>query len=172
MTDLARYIRDVPDYPKPGIVFKDITPLLGDPTAFAAACECMAAPYKDRGVTHIVAIESRGFLFGAPIALTLGAGLVPMRKAGKLPHTTTGISYELEYGTDRLEIHTDALSNGSRVVLVDDVLATGGTAAAACQLIESLGASVVGCSFLMRLGFLNGLERLGSREVASVLVCD
>jgi adenine phosphoribosyltransferase len=172
VTDLARYIRDVPDYPKPGIVFKDITPLLGDPTAFAAACERMAAAYKDRGVTHIVAIESRGFLFGAPIALALGAGLVPMRKAGKLPHTTTGISYDLEYATDRLEIHTDALSNGSRVVLVDDVLATGGTAAAACQLIESLGATVVGCSFLMRLGFLNGLERLGSREVASVLVCD
>ena len=172
MTDLARYIRDVPDYPKPGIVFKDITPLLGDPIAFAVACERMAAPYKDRGVTHIVAIESRGFLFGAPTALTLGAGLVPMRKAGKLPHTTTGISYDLEYGTDRLEIHSDALSNGSRVVLVDDVLATGGTAAAACQLIELLGATVVGCSFLMRLGFLNGLERLGSREVASVLVCE
>jgi len=172
VTDLARYIRDVPDYPKPGIVFKDITPLLGDPSAFAAACGRMAAPYKDRGVTHIVAIESRGFLFAAPIALALGAGLVPMRKAGKLPHTTTGISYDLEYGTDRLEIHTDALSNGTRVVLVDDVLATGGTAAAACQLIESLGATVVGCSFLMRLGFLNGLERLGGREVASVLVCD
>jgi len=172
VTDLARYIRDVPDYPKPGIVFKDITPLLGDPTAFAAACERMAAPYKDRSVTHVVAIESRGFLFGAPIALALGAGLVPMRKAGKLPHTTTGISYDLEYGTDRLEVHTDALTDRSRVVLVDDVLATGGTAAAACDLIESLGARVVGCSFLMRLGFLNGLERLGGRDVSSVLVCD
>jgi len=172
MTELARYIRDVPDYPKPGIVFKDITPLLGDPEAFKAACERMAAPYKDSAVTHVVAIESRGFLFGAPIAMALGAGLVPMRKAGKLPHTTTGISYDLEYGTDRLEIHSDALNDLSRVVLVDDVLATGGTAAAACELIESLGATVVGCSFLMRLGFLNGLERLRSREVASVLVCD
>jgi adenine phosphoribosyltransferase len=172
VTDLARYIRDVPDYPKAGIIFKDITPLLGDPTAFAAACERMTAPYKDRGVTHIVAIESRGFLFGAPIAMALGAGLVPMRKAGKLPHTTTGISYDLEYGTDRLEVHTDALSDRSRVVLVDDVLATGGTAAAACELIESLGARIVGCSFLMRLGFLNGLERLAGRDVSSVLVCD
>ncbi|MGH7694099.1 MAG: adenine phosphoribosyltransferase [Gemmatimonadaceae bacterium] len=172
VTDLARFIRDVPDYPKPGIIFKDITPLLGDPAAFAAACERMAGPYKDSGVTHVVAIESRGFLFGAPIAMALGAGLVPMRKAGKLPHTTTGISYDLEYGTDRLEVHTDALSERSLVVLVDDVLATGGTAAAACELIESLGAQIVGCSFLMRLGFLNGLERLGSRDVASVIVCN
>ena len=172
MIELARYIRDVPDYPKPGIVFKDITPLLADPTAFAAACDCMAAPYKDSAITHVVAIESRGFLFGAPIALTLGAGLVPMRKAGKLPHMTSGISYDLEYGTDRLEIHTDALTSRSRVVLVDDVIATGGTAAAACQLIESLGATVVGCSFLMRLGFLDGLQRLANRNVTSVLVCD
>ncbi|HEY7566520.1 MAG TPA: adenine phosphoribosyltransferase [Gemmatimonadaceae bacterium] len=172
MTDLARFIRDVPDYPKPGIVFKDNTPLLGDPAAFAAACERMAAPYRDSAVTHIVAIESRGFLFGAPIAMALGAGLVPMRKAGKLPHTTTGISYDLEYGTDRLEIHADALTNGSRVLLVDDVLATGGTAAAACQLIESLGATVVGCSFLMRLGFLNGVQRLANRRVTSALLCE
>jgi len=172
VTDLARFIRDVPDYPKQGIIFKDITPLLGDPAAFTAACERMAAPYTDSGVTHVVAIESRGFLFGAPIAMALGAGLVPMRKAGKLPHTTTGISYDLEYGTDRLEIHTDALTRGSRVVLVDDVLATGGTAAAACELIESLGATVVGCSFLMRLGFLNGIQRLANRNVTSVLVCE
>ena len=172
MTDLARFIRDVPDYPKQGIVFKDITPLLADPTAFAAACDRMAAPYKDSAVTHGVAIESRGFLFGAPIAMALGAGLVPMRKAGKLPHTTTGISYDLEYGTDRLEIHTDSLTPSSRVVLVDDVLATGGTAAAACQLIESLGATVVGCSFLMRLGFLNGVQRLANRRVTSALICE
>lgn len=170
--DLARFIRDIPDYPKPGIVFKDITPLLANPAAFAHACAQMTAPFQRNGVTHVVAIESRGFLFGAPIAMTLGAGLVPMRKAGKLPHTTTGISYDLEYGTDRLEVHTDALSNESRVVLVDDVLATGGTAAAACELIESLGAQVVGCSFLIRLGFLDGLQRLRNREVASVLVYD
>ncbi len=172
VTDLARFIRDVPDYPKPGIVFKDITPLLGDPTAFAVACERMAAPYKDSGVSHVVAIESRGFLFGAPIAMALGAGLVPMRKAGKLPHATTGISYDLEYGTDRLEIHTDALSSRSRVLLVDDVLATGGTAAAACELIESLSATVVGCSFLIRLGFLNGVGRLANRRITSVVLCE
>lgn len=172
MTDLARFIRDVPDYPKPGIVFKDITPLLADPNAFKAACDRMAEPYRDRGVTHVVAIECRGFLFGAPIAMALGAGLVPMRKAGKLPHTTTGVSYDLEYGTDRLEIHSDALSDGNRVLLVDDVLATGGTAAAACQLIESLGATVVGCSFLLRLGFLDGISRLINREVSSVLVSE
>lgn len=172
MTDLARFIRDVPDYPRQGIVFKDITPLLADPSAFAAACERMAAPYEESAVTHVVAIESRGFLFGAPIAMALGAGLVPMRKAGKLPHTTTGISYDLEYATDRLEIHTDALSSSSRVVLVDDVLATGGTASAACELIESLGATVVGCSFLMRLGFLNGVKRLANHRVTSVLICE
>ncbi len=170
MADFARLIRDVPDYPKAGIVFKDITPLLADPKAFEQACDAMAAPFMDARITHVVAIESRGFLFGAPIALTLGAGLVPMRKAGKLPHKTSGVSYELEYGTDRLEVHTDALDQGSRVVLVDDVLATGGTAAAACSLIELLGASVVGCSFLLRLGFLNGLERLTNRRVASAIV--
>jgi adenine phosphoribosyltransferase len=169
--DLTRFIRDVPDYPKPGIIFKDITPLLADPRAFHEACRVMAAPFVDSGITHVVAIESRGFLFGAPIAMTLGAGLVPMRKAGKLPHDTTGVSYELEYGTDRLEVHTDALSKDSRVVVVDDVLATGGTAAAACELIESLQAGVVGCSFLLRLAFLDGLERLASRRVASAIVC-
>jgi adenine phosphoribosyltransferase len=170
VADFARLIRDIPDYPKPGIVFKDITPLLADPGAFGDACDAMAAPFRGAGVTHVVAIESRGFLFGAPIALTLGAGLVPMRKAGKLPHKTSGLSYELEYGTDRLEVHTDALNETSRVVLVDDVLATGGTAAAACSLIESLGASVIGCSFLLRLGFLNGLARLADRRVTSAIV--
>lgn len=170
MPDLARFIRDVPDHPRPGIIFKDITPLLADAAAFREACELMAAPYRDSGVTEVVAIESRGFLFGAPIALSLGAGLVPMRKAGKLPHETSGIAYELEYGSDRLEIHTDAIRAASRVLLVDDVLATGGTAAAACDLIRSLDATVVGCSFLLRLAFLDGLRRLGAQRVASALV--
>ena len=133
--DLARLIRDIPDYPKPGIVFKDITPLLADPAALQRACRLMAEPFVGTGVTHVAAIESRGFLFGAPIALTLGAGLVPLRKAGKLPHKTSGVSYELEYGSDRIEVHSDALDAHSRVLLVDDVLATGGTAAAACELI-------------------------------------
>ncbi len=170
MPDLARFIRDVPDHPRPGIIFKDITPLLADAAAFREACELMAAPYRGAGVTEVVAIESRGFLFGAPIALSLGAGLVPMRKAGKLPHETTGIAYELEYGTDRLEIHTDAIHARSRVLLVDDVLATGGTAAAACDLIRSLDATVVGCSFLLRLAFLDGHRRLAAQPVASALV--
>ncbi len=172
MTDLARFIRDIPDYPKPGIVFKDITPLLADPRAFAHACALMAAPHADRGATHVVAIESRGFFFGGPVALALGAGLAPMRKAGKLPYRTSGVSYDLEYGTDRLEIHSDALDARSRVLLVDDVLATGGTAAAACQLIESLGATVIGCAFLLRLGFLAGLGRLSRHHVTSALVCE
>lgn len=172
MVELARFIRDIPDYPKPGIVFKDITPLLADAHAFAEACDVMAAPYADQRATHVVAIESRGFIFGAPVALALGAGLVPMRKAGKLPHRTSSVSYELEYGSDRLEVHTDALSTASRVVLVDDVLATGGTAAAACQLIESLGATILGCSFLLRLGFLDGVQRLKPHRVTTAFVCD
>lgn len=172
MSDLERLIRDVEDYPKPGIVFKDITPLLANPAAFARACQRMADPFRDARVTQVVAIESRGFLFGAPIALALGAGLVPMRKAGKLPHKTSAVSYELEYGSDRLEVHTDAVGRGSRALLVDDVLATGGTAAAACALIESLGAEVVGCSFLLRLGFLDGSKRLAGRHVESALVFD
>jgi adenine phosphoribosyltransferase len=168
--ELARLIRDIPDYPKPGIVFKDITPLLANSRAFERACRMMAAPFVELDVTHVVAIESRGFLFGAPVALALGAGLVPMRKAGKLPHKTSGISYELEYGSDRLELHSDALDARSRVLLVDDVLATGGTAAAACALIESLDATVVGCSFLLRLGFLEGLRRLPNRRVCSAIL--
>jgi adenine phosphoribosyltransferase len=170
--DLAALIRDVPDYPKAGIVFKDITPLLRDRAAFAHACERLVQPYEGQEISHVVAIESRGFLFGAPAALALGAGLVPMRKAGKLPHRTTGISYALEYGSDRLELHSDALDARSRVLLVDDVLATGGTAAAACELIESLGASVAGCAFLLRLGFLDGLERLRGRHVTTLITCE
>jgi adenine phosphoribosyltransferase len=170
--DLAAFIRDVPDYPRPGIVFKDITPLLRDGAAFAQACERLVQPYVGRGITHVVAIESRGFLFGAPAAIALGAGLVPMRKAGKLPHRTAGIAYTLEYGSDRLELHADALDARSRVLLVDDVLATGGTAAAACELIESMGAAVMGCAFLLRLGFLDGLARLPGRPVTALLICD
>jgi len=170
VNDLKRLIRDIPDYPKPGIVFKDITPLLADAAALRLACELMAAPFLGAGVTHVAAIESRGFLFGAPIALALGAGLVPLRKAGKLPHRTSSVSYQLEYGSDKLEVHTDALGDKSRVLLVDDVLATGGTAAAACELLESLQATVAGCAFLLRLAFLDGLHRLATRHVSTVLV--
>jgi len=163
-------VRDIPDYPKPGIVFKDITPLLGNAHLFAEACDAMTEPFLAEGVTHVAAIESRGFLFGGPIATALGAGAVPVRKRGKLPYHSEREEYELEYGTDSLEMHTDALPAGALVLVVDDVLATGGTAAATCRLVERLGGTVVGCSFLIRLGFLNGLDRLAGRKVSTLIV--
>src|SRR5438093_11510837 len=141
---IARHIRDVPDFPKPGIVFKDITPLLLDPTAFRRAVELMTAPFRDARISRVVSIESRGFLLGAPIALGLKAGLVPMRKPGKLPAERGRVEYALEYGTDALEMHSDAVGAADRVLIVDDVLATGGTAAAAAQLVRKHGAGVVG----------------------------
>src|SRR6185295_4570708 len=167
--DLRRAVRDVPDFPKPGIVFKDITPLLADGGLFPEACEQMAAPFKSAGVTIVAAIESRGFLLGGPVAQALGAGVVPIRKVGKLPYTTRRVTYQLEYGTDALEVHIDACAKGANVLIVDDVLATGGTAAAACELIESVGGRVVGCSFLIALSFLNGAGRLAGRRFESVL---
>jgi adenine phosphoribosyltransferase len=166
---VARAIRDVPDFPKKGILFKDITPLLGDPGLFARTTTAMAAPFALDGITHVVAIESRGFLFGGPIAQRLAASLVPVRKAGKLPHTTRRVSYDLEYGTDHLEMHEDALTRGARVLVVDDVLATGGTARAVCSLVEELGGTVAGCSFLVALAFLPGLEALRDRRVSSIV---
>jgi adenine phosphoribosyltransferase len=166
---LRSLIRDIPDYPKPGILFKDITPLLADAEAFALATRFMAEPFADAGVTHVVAIESRGFIFGAPVAQQLGAGFVPVRKPGKLPYTKRREEYALEYGADALEVHDDAVGSAARVLIVDDVLATGGTAAATCRLVESLGATVVGLSFLLALSFLSGAERLGGRRVSSIL---
>jgi len=166
---LRSLIRDVPDYPRPGIMFKDITPLLGQPDAFRSACAAMAASFQDDGVTHVAAVESRGFLFGSPIAVTLSAGVVPIRKRGKLPYDSQFEEYELEYGTDALEMHVDALPAGSRVLVVDDLLATGGTAAAACRLVERLQGTVVGCTFLIRLAFLEGLKKLPGRRVSSVI---
>lgn len=166
---LRALIRDVPDYPRPGILFKDITPLLGDGLAFREACEAMASPFHEYDVTHVAAIESRGFLFGAPIATLLGAGVVPVRKRGKLPYESHFEEYALEYGTDALEIHIDAVPPGARVLVVDDLLATGGTAAAACRLVERLEGRVVGCSFLIRLAFLGGLGKLEGHPAASVL---
>jgi len=162
-------IRDIPDYPKPGIIFKDITPLLGDALAFARVTDAMARPFTDAGVTHVVAIESRGFILGGPIAQQLGAGFVPVRKPGKLPFKTMRRDYALEYGADALEIHADACPPAARVLVVDDVLATGGTAAATVQLVENLGVSVVGCSFLIGLSFLAGAARLGSTPHRSVV---
>lgn len=167
--DLTRAIRDVPDFPKPGIIFKDITPVLVDPELFCRVTEAMAAPFAGSGISHVVAIESRGFILGAPVAQHLGAGFVPVRKPGKLPSLVERIDYALEYGTDALEVHRDALSDGHRVLLVDDVLATGGTASAACGMIERLGGRVVACSFLLVLSFLRGSDKLAGRRVETVL---
>ena len=163
-------IRDIPDYPKPGILFKDITPLLVDPTAFAAATDSMADAFVGAEISHIVAIESRGFILGGPVAQRLRAGFIPVRKPGKLPFTTRNERYELEYGTDVLEIHADACGVGSRVLIVDDVLATGGTADATRRLVESLGATVVGFSFLIALSFLPGQQRLAASRVNRLAV--
>ena len=162
-------IRDVPDYPKPGITFKDITPLLAHAEAFADVTRAMGGGFSDSGITHVVAVESRGFILGGPIAQQLAAGFVPVRKPGKLPSQTRRQSYELEYGSDVLEIHADALDQSSRVLVVDDVLATGGTADATCRLVESCGAAVLGLSFLVALSFLPGLTRLEGRRIYSVV---
>lgn len=166
---LRAFIRDIPDYPKPGIIFKDITPLLAAPHAFAEAIDAMAAPFADQKISHVVAIESRGFILGGPIAQRLNAGFIPVRKVGKLPAATVRETYDLEYGTDTLEIHADACARPARALIVDDVLATGGTADAARRLVESLGAEVVGFSFLMALSFLPGIQRLSGRTVASAI---
>jgi adenine phosphoribosyltransferase len=162
-------IRDIPDFPKPGIVFKDITPVLADPGLFRRAARGMAAPFADAEVNYVVGVESRGFILGAPVALELRAGFIPVRKRGKLPYRTAAAEYALEYGTDRLEIHADAHGPDARVLVVDDVLATGGTAAATCRLVEGLGGIVVGCSFLIALSFLPGLSALSGRRVETLV---
>jgi adenine phosphoribosyltransferase len=167
--ELRRTIRDIPDFPKPGIVFKDITPVLADPGLFRRATDAMAAPFASAGITHVVAIESRGFILGAPVAQRLEAGFIPMRKPGKLPYKTQREEYELEYGVDALEVHTDAWEGAARVLVVDDVLATGGTASAACRLVERVGARVVGCSFLIALSFLPGLAALRGRKTTALV---
>jgi len=167
---LREAIREIPDFPKPGILFKDITPLLSDPELFAAACAVMAEPFVSAGVTHVVSIESRGFLFGAPVAVALGAGVIPVRKPGKLPFRTMREAYALEYGTDALEMHEDALPRGARVLIADDVLATGGTAAATTRLVRRLGAEVIGSTFLIELTFLGGRGLLPAQRVESAIV--
>jgi len=155
-------MRDVPDFPRPGIIFKDITPVLADPVLFGDIIEHMAATWAGQGIDAVAGVESRGFIFGAPLALRLGCAFLPIRKPGKLPYRTVSVEYALEYGTDRLEAHEDAVVAGARVLVVDDVLATGGTALATIQLVERLGGSVAGATFLLELGFLHGAERLGS----------
>jgi adenine phosphoribosyltransferase len=166
---LRRAIRDVPDFPRAGIVFKDITPILLDASLFGRTIRAMAAPFERDGITHVAGIESRGFILGAPIALELGAAFVPVRKPGKLPARVERVDYALEYGVDALEVHSDALGAGHRVLLVDDVLATGGTAAAASEVIERLGAEVVGCTLLMVLTFLSGESRLAGRRLSTLV---
>ncbi len=158
--DLAAYLRDIPDWPKPGIVFKDITPLLKDPAALALAVEMMANPYRGKDIELVVGAESRGFIFGTAVAQALSAGFVPIRKPDKLPHTTRSITYELEYGSDTLEIHSDAIETGRRVLLVDDLLATGGTLEACCRLVDELGGQIAGISVLIELTFLTGRDRV------------
>ena len=167
--DVRKAVRDVPDFPKPGIVFKDITPLLADADLFKRTTRAMAEPFMKAVITHVVAIESRGFLLGAPVAQILGAGLIPVRKPGKLPATTASVEYALEYGTDRLEIHADACDHGARVLIVDDVLATGGTAQATAELVRGRGAVVAGFSFLMTLSFLDGARRLDGSPIHQVI---
>ena len=162
-------IREIADFPKPGIAFKDITPLLLDAPLFGRAVELMAAPFRGARVSRVISIESRGFLLGAPIALTLAAGLVPIRKPGKLPAARGRVEYLLEYGNDALEMHRDALGAGDRVLVVDDVLATGGTAEAAGKLVRAHGGDVVGYSFLLELDFLHGRERLKGEWVEALL---
>ena len=166
---LAARVRDVPDFPKPGIVFKDVTPLLGDPKAFGTAVDAIVLQYGRGEVDKVLGIEARGFILAAPVAYHFGAGFVPARKAGKLPSARRSVSYELEYGTESIEVHEDAFHPGDRVLIVDDVLATGGTAAAAVKLVEDLGARVVGLAFLIELGFLGGAARLEGRRHVSLL---
>jgi adenine phosphoribosyltransferase len=167
--DVVHTIRDVPDFPKPGILFKDITPVLLDPQLFRRVTDAMADAFAHQRISHVVAIESRGFILGAPVAQRLNAGLVPIRKPGKLPAARTREDYELEYGTDALEMHTDAIPVEARVLVVDDVLATGGTAAAACRLVERVGGNVVGLGFLMVLGFLDGATALRGRHLETIV---
>ena len=170
MTDpLAPYIRDVPDFPKPGILFRDITPLLASPEATSEAVRRMADPFRTAGITKVAAAEARGFLFGVSIALELGAGFIPVRKPGKLPYETREVSYDLEYGSDTLQIHADAIAPSDTVLLVDDLLATGGTMEACLRMVRDAGATVAGCSFLIELTELPGRSRLGEAPVATVL---
>jgi adenine phosphoribosyltransferase len=167
--DLRAYIRDIPDFPKPGILFKDITPLLAEPPAFRHAVELLVQKYQGAGVDAVAAAEARGFLFAAPVALALQRPLIPLRKPGKLPYRTHAHSYDLEYGSAELHMHIDAIRPGERVLMLDDLLATGGTMKAGCQLIEKAGGVVVGCAFLVELLFLHGRERLAPAEVFSLV---
>ncbi len=169
MDELTRAIRDIPDFPKEGIIFKDITPLLRDPELFKKSIDALTAQFRDKGIEVVASIESRGFIFGAAIAYALGAGFVPIRKKGKLPYETLSATYSLEYGEDTLEIHKDAIAQGTRVLIIDDLLATGGTLGAVISLIEEAGAKIAGIGLLIELTFLEGRKRLKNKDMFSVM---
>ncbi len=168
MDRLKSCIREIPDFPVKGIGFKDITPLLRDPASLKLACDALAERFQGKGITAVCGMEARGFIFGAPLAYLLNVGFVPLRKPGKLPHEVQSLSYQLEYGTATLEIHKDAVGPGDLLLLVDDLLATGGTMAASCKLVESLGAKVAACAFVVELDFLHGRDKL-DHEVVSLV---
>jgi adenine phosphoribosyltransferase len=167
--DLEKFIRAIPDWPKPGILFRDITPLLADHDAYLAAVEALVADYRDMKIDYVAAVEARGFIFGSAVAERLQAGFIPVRKQGKLPYRTESYTYDLEYGTDTLEVHVDAIKKGTNVLLVDDLLATGGTMNAACSLIEKVGGTISGISFLIELPGLKGREKLGNHRISTVI---
>jgi adenine phosphoribosyltransferase len=167
---VRRTVRNVNDFPKPGILFRDITPVLANPPLFGRVMMALASPFEESGITHVVSIESRGFILGAPVALELRAAFVPVRKPGKLPAATLREDFKLEYGVDALEMHADALVGAKGVLVVDDVLATGGTAAAACRLVERAGAKVYACAFMIELAALRGREALGGKRVEALVV--
>lgn len=169
MERLKAKIRDIPDFPKPGILFKDITPLVKDPAVLRLAVQQLGYPFRGQNITAVAGMEARGFIFGSLVAWDFGVGFVPLRKPGKLPYDVQSVAYDLEYGSAAMEVHIDALGAGDRVLLVDDLLATGGTAKASCELIESLGAEVVGCAFVVELDCLKGRENLSRYPVHSLL---
>ncbi len=169
MDDLKKLVRDVPDFPKKGIIFKDITPLLQNPEGLREAVETISNHYKNKKIDIVVGAEARGFILAPTIAFNIGAGFVPVRKSGKLPYEKISMSYALEYGTDTLEIHKDGIKKGQQVLMVDDLLATGGTMAACCKLVESLGGKIIGCAFLIDLTFLNGKKALNKYDVFSLI---
>lgn len=167
--DLKSFIRDIPDFPKPGILFRDITPLLGNPAALRETVRRLAEPYRNEKIDVIVAAEARGFIFAAPLAIELGAGFVPVRKPGKLPFDRHSFRYDLEYGSDTLEMHIDGVSSGARVLVVDDLLATGGTVGACVKLLEKTGANIIGCAFVIELNGLNGRQAVAPHPVHSLM---
>ncbi len=166
---LKNYIRSIPDWPKKGILFRDITPLLAEPKAFSAAVDALCAGFTEAGIDYVAAVEARGFIFAVAVAERLGAGFVPIRKKGKLPCKTEAVTYDLEYGTDTLEVHTDAVGRGAKVLMVDDLLATGGTMVAACELIEKIGGQIAGIAFLIELTDLNGRAKLTGYKINTVI---